>query len=240
MQSAPDRTAASGACGRARVRSGQLAPSGGPACPRAPHRRRCSGGRKTTPAYMQLTAFWRRGFRRARSGAEQAGSTAPGKMAEPRRLLLPPSRGPGPDRRSRLRSVRGEASSCSIWSWPTAKFMRWKPRRRLASHTLYSNSRLTDASCAARALIRPSPSDPRHAQRESTRVRPVVRPGRRAEDDDNGRAQCPTPPSGRLFFAAAPRCTVQYVPGGRDAPRCRCMAIPMHQAMVQVQLGHHV
>ena len=37
------------------------------------------------------------------------------------------------------------------------------------------------SSCAARALIRPSPSDPRHAPGESARIRPFVPPGRRRE-----------------------------------------------------------
>ena len=60
-------------------------------------------------------------------------------------------------------------------------------------------------------------------------------------------ARCTSVPGGRdapwcrcirgLMHRGA-RCNM--VPGGRDAPRCRCMAIPMHRTKVQVQLGHHV
>ena len=80
------------------------------------------------------------------------------------------------------------------------------------------------SSCAARTLIRPSPSDSRHAPGESARVRPSVRPGRRAEDDDNGLAQCPAPPSGRLFSRGdIDRRALQSAPppsatGVREAP----------------------
>ena len=98
---------------------------------------------------------------------KQAGSTAPGKMAEPRRLLLPPSRGgplgrppPGPPpainhptfsirpgagpARGGLRSVRGEApfAFSMVLAYGQVYTLEASEAHSL---TYSSNSRLTDA-----------------------------------------------------------------------------------------------
>ena len=83
-------------------------------------------------------------------GSRLNGGASPAPSASfldpPRPSIIPPFPAVrGQTGAGRPRSVRGEASSGSVWCWPTAKFIHWKPRRRLASHTLYSNSRLTDA-----------------------------------------------------------------------------------------------
>ena len=83
----------------------------------------------------------------APSASFQGGASRPAPPGAPPAFNHPPFSirpwaGPA---RGRPRSVEERRRSCSVWCWPTAKFIHWKPRRRLASHTLYSNSRRTDA-----------------------------------------------------------------------------------------------